>query len=275
MWLVIAGIELKTQFHRPIQQGAKREVPKETKADPQQALPMALPTATTTLVVLKTLLLAVFCIFSFLFGSFTSYSYYSKPTFNIIPCKPNSISSAPPLSSTTPTIAIASASATASADLDFYPHHQLSSSLALSSNSSSFPFCPRNFTNYCPCHDPSRELLFFTRRFFHRERHCPRTTDERLRCLVRAPSGYRKTFPWPESRDRAWFSNVPFTRLSVVKQSQNWVRVKGDHLFFPGGGTSFPTGAKDYVEMIKRVVPLRSGRVRTVLDIGCGVRVRC
>ncbi|KAI4338860.1 hypothetical protein MLD38_023869 [Melastoma candidum] len=241
-------------------------------------------TTTTSLLVLKTLLLAVFCLFSFLIGSssFTS-SSSSIPTSTFThfssPCEPNSNSNSTSTSTSTsfppppPPPTTTTTTTPASADLDFYPHHQLPSTLSPSSNSSpsSFPFCPRNFTNYSPCHDPSRELLFPTRRFFHRERHCPLTPDDKLRCLVRPSPGYRKTLPWPKSRDHAWFRNVPFTRLSVLKQSQNWVRVEGDRIFFPGGGTSFPTGAKSYVEMIKRVVPLRSGTVRTVLDIGCGV----
>ncbi|KAF3455418.1 hypothetical protein FNV43_RR00043 [Rhamnella rubrinervis] len=38
-----------------------------------------------------------------------------------------------------------------------------------------------------------------------------------------------------------------------------------------GGGTSFRQGVKGYVEEIKKVLPLTSGSIRTVLDVGCGV----
>ncbi|KAL6970803.1 hypothetical protein U1Q18_030490 [Sarracenia purpurea var. burkii] len=133
-----------------------------------------------------------------------------------------------------------------------------------------FPFCPKNFTNYCPCQDQYRQSQVNPAMFFHRERHCPDRT-ETLRCLVPGPVGYRRPFQWPKSRDYAWFKNVPFPRLTVVKKSQNWVRLDGDLLVFPGGGTSFPMGVKGYVSELDRVVPLKSGNVRTVLDIGCGV----
>lgn len=76
---------------------------------------------------------------------------------------------------------------------------------------------------------------------------------------------------WPKSRDYAWFNNVPFPRLTVFKKKQNWVRLEGDRLFFPGGGTSFAMGVKGYISEMNRIVPLKSGSVRTVLDVGCGV----
>ncbi|XP_058183733.1 probable methyltransferase PMT19 isoform X2 [Rhododendron vialii] len=152
--------------------------------------------------------------------------------------------------------------------LNFEPHHSLS--LPPKTQEDSFPFCPHNFTNYCPCQDPYRETQFNTSRFFNRERHCPKK-NETLRCLVRDPAGYRRPFLWPKSRDYAWFNNVPFPGLTVFKKKQNWVRLEGDRLFFPGGGTSFTMGVKGYISEMNRIVPLKSGSVRTVLDVGCGV----
>ncbi|XP_044478668.1 probable methyltransferase PMT19 [Mangifera indica] len=131
-----------------------------------------------------------------------------------------------------------------------------------------FKFCPSNFTNYLPCHDPSLEKNFTVERFFHRERHCP---VGRVKCLVPKPVGYRRPFGWPKSKDYAWYKNVPFKKLTVSKKSQNWVRLEGERFVFPGGGTSFPMGAKGYVDLIKKFVPLKSGKIRTVLDVGCGV----
>jgi hypothetical protein len=90
-------------------------------------------------------------------------------------------------------------------------------------------------------------------------------------CLVPRPAGYKRPFSWPKSRDYAWFKNLPFKELSEVKKTQNWVRLEGDLLVFPGGGTSFRKGVKGYVDEIKRFVPLKSGSIRTVLDVGCGV----
>lgn len=133
-----------------------------------------------------------------------------------------------------------------------------------------FGFCSENFTDYCPCHDPTRENIFPAGKRFQKERHCPETS-ERVRCLVPAPAGYRKPILWPKSRDFVWFSNVPFPQLTVYKKSQNWIRLEGDRLVFPGGGTSFRQGVKGYVEEMKKVLPLTSGSIRTVLDVGCGV----
>ncbi|TKY50548.1 methyltransferase PMT19 [Spatholobus suberectus] len=71
--------------------------------------------------------------------------------------------------------------------------------------------------------------------------------------------------------DVAWFNNVPFPKLTEYKKSQNWVALRGDRFVFPGGGTSFINGVKGYVDAISRLVPLKSGKIRTVLDVGCGV----
>ncbi|XP_068661358.1 probable methyltransferase PMT19 isoform X2 [Aristolochia californica] len=155
--------------------------------------------------------------------------------------------------------------------LDFETHHRAS----LPSNPfSDFPplnLCPENFTHYCPCQDLTRMTRLYSREnVVYKERHCPEK-GEVVRCLIPKPAGYRTPFPWPASRDLAWFANVPFKTLTVTKGSQNWVRLEGNKLVFPGGGTSFQAGVKGYVDGIRRFVPLKKGTVRTVLDIGCGV----
>lgn len=148
-------------------------------------------------------------------------------------------------------------------------------SLSLSQNNTAhknpnfyYDYCPTNFTNYCPCEDPHRQKRF--KKWERKERHCPQG-KERLRCLVERPEGYRNPFPWPESRDKAWFKNVPFTKLAEYKKSQNWIRLEGEVFVFPGGGTSFVEGVKGYVDALKQVLPLQSGSIRTALDVGCGV----
>lgn len=50
-----------------------------------------------------------------------------------------------------------------------------------------------------------------------------------------------------------WFHNVPHTELAVVKGHQNWVKVTGEYLTFPGGGTQFVRGAPHYIDMIQNV----------------------
>lgn len=50
-----------------------------------------------------------------------------------------------------------------------------------------------------------------------------------------------------------WYSNVPHTKLAEVKGHQNWVKVTGEHLTFPGGGTQFVHGALHYIDVIQEV----------------------
>ncbi|KAK7295839.1 hypothetical protein RJT34_18751 [Clitoria ternatea] len=137
---------------------------------------------------------------------------------------------------------------------------------------SHFDLCPSNYTNYCPCEDPIRQRRFPKTQLLRKERHCP-PSNERLRCLIPSPMGYQSPLPWPQSKDSAWFSNVPYPKLVEYKKSQNWIRLEGDRFVFPGGGTSFPDGVKGYVDAINGLLPLslESGHIRTVLDVGCGV----
>ncbi|RLM79313.1 hypothetical protein C2845_PM12G23130 [Panicum miliaceum] len=168
--------------------------------------------------------------------------------------------------------------------LDFSAHHAAAADEALTSAASSgsssssssasprrYPACPVRYSEYTPCEDVERSLRYPRDRLVYRERHCPASERERLRCLVPAPRGYRTPFPWPASRDVAWFANVPHKELTVEKAVQNWIRVDGDKLRFPGGGTMFPNGADAYIDDIGKIIPLHDGSIRTALDTGCGV----
>ncbi|KAI3859230.1 hypothetical protein MKX03_034634, partial [Papaver bracteatum] len=84
------------------------------------------------------------------------------------------------------------------------------------------------------------------------ERHCPRKDDPRLNCLVPPPKGYKTTIPWPKSRDKVWFSNVPYTCLVDDKGGQNWIERDNDVFRFPGGGTQFIHGADQYLNQISQ-----------------------
>ena len=46
---------------------------------------------------------------------------------------------------------------------------------------------------------------------------------------------------------------MPHTKLAVVKGHQNWVKVSGEYLTFPGGGTQFKSGAAHYIDFIEEV----------------------
>ncbi|RWR84745.1 putative methyltransferase PMT26 [Cinnamomum micranthum f. kanehirae] len=126
--------------------------------------------------------------------------------------------------------------------------------------------------DYIPCLDNLKALkkLHTTGHYEHRERHCP---EEAPTCLVPIPEGYKRPIKWPNSRDKIWYSNVPHTKLAEVKGHQNWVKVTGEHLTFPGGGTQFVHGALHYIDVIQESLPDISWgkRSRVVLDVGCGV----
>ncbi|KAL6542508.1 hypothetical protein OROMI_024110 [Orobanche minor] len=126
--------------------------------------------------------------------------------------------------------------------------------------------------DYIPCLDNLEAIkkLSSTKHYEHRERHCP---DKTPTCLVPLPEGYQRSIEWPTSREKIWYHNVPHTKLAEVKGHQNWVKVSGEYLTFPGGGTQFKHGALHYVDFIQQSVPeiAWGKRSRVVLDVGCGV----
>ncbi|KAF9687144.1 hypothetical protein SADUNF_Sadunf02G0063200 [Salix dunnii] len=125
---------------------------------------------------------------------------------------------------------------------------------------------------YVPCLDNWYVIrrLPSTKHYEHCERHCP---QEAPTCLVPIPEGYRRSVKWPKSREKIWFYNVPNTKLAEVKGHQNWVKVTGEYLTFPGGGTQFKHGALHYIDFIQDSHPdiAWGKRSRVILDVGCGV----
>ncbi|XP_028774651.1 probable methyltransferase PMT27 [Neltuma alba] len=126
--------------------------------------------------------------------------------------------------------------------------------------------------DYIPCLDNEKALkqLRSTIHYEHRERHCP---EDAPTCLVPLPKGYKTPIEWPSSRDKIWYYNVPHTLLAEVKGHQNWVKVTGEFLTFPGGGTQFIHGALHYIDFIQEAeASVAWGKqTRVVLDVGCGV----
>ncbi|KAL0923696.1 hypothetical protein M5K25_007763 [Dendrobium thyrsiflorum] len=155
------------------------------------------------------------------------------------------------------------------ANLDFNAHHQLDLKNT-SPSMEKFQPCAMKFSEYTPCEDRTRGRRFERAMLVYRERHCP-TKDELIRCLIPAPPGYKTPFKWPQSRDYAWYHNIPHKKLSVEKAVQNWIQVEGDRFRFPGGGTMFREGADAYIDDINELIPLTDGSIRTAIDTGCGV----
>ncbi|KAL1199715.1 putative methyltransferase PMT27 [Cardamine amara subsp. amara] len=127
-------------------------------------------------------------------------------------------------------------------------------------------------TDYIPCLDNEEAIMKLRsrRHFEHRERHCP---EDPPTCLVPLPEGYKESIKWPESRDKIWYHNVPHTKLAEVKGHQNWVKVTGEFLTFPGGGTQFIHGALHYIDFLQQSLKniAWGKRTRVILDVGCGV----
>ncbi|KAG8373242.1 hypothetical protein BUALT_Bualt11G0003300 [Buddleja alternifolia] len=126
--------------------------------------------------------------------------------------------------------------------------------------------------DYIPCLDNEKAIAKIHNRNHHehRERHCP---EEPPTCLVPLPKGYKRPIQWPQSRDKIWYHNVPHTSLAEYKGHQNWVKVTGEFITFPGGGTQFIHGALHYIDFLQEAVPdIAWGKhTRVVLDVGCGV----
>ncbi|XP_020582692.1 LOW QUALITY PROTEIN: probable methyltransferase PMT27 [Phalaenopsis equestris] len=126
--------------------------------------------------------------------------------------------------------------------------------------------------DYIPCLDNEKALkkVHDFKHYQHRERHCP---EESPTCLVPLPKGYKRSVEWPASRDKIWYNNVPHSKLAEVKGHQNWLKVDGEYLKFPGGGTQFIQGASQYIAYLQHSLPaIEWGKyTRVVLDVGCGV----
>ncbi|CAK8567477.1 unnamed protein product [Lathyrus sativus] len=127
-------------------------------------------------------------------------------------------------------------------------------------------------SEYIPCLDNWKAIrkLRSISHYQHRERHCP---NEVTTCLVSLPEGYRSPIRWPKSREMIWYNNAPHTKLVESKGHQNWIKVSGEYLTFPGGGTQFKYGALHYIEFIQNSLPniAWGKRSRVILDVGCGV----
>lgn len=160
---------------------------------------------------------------------------------------------------------------TSSTTLDFSAHHNVPDPPETAERVTHAPVCDVALSEYTPCEDTQRSLKFPRENLIYRERHCPEK-EEVLRCRIPAPYGYRVLPRWPESRDWAWYANVPHKELTIEKKNQNWVHFEGDRFRFPGGGTMFPRGAGAYIDDIGKLINLKDGSVRTALDTGCGVR---
>ncbi|XP_076915462.1 putative methyltransferase PMT17 [Bidens hawaiensis] len=154
-----------------------------------------------------------------------------------------------------------------SESLDFGSHHQMVIDDSLIPE---FPPCNMLYSEYTPCQDTKRGNEFDREMLKYRERHCP-SKEELLHCLIPAPPKYKLPFKWPKSRDYAWYDNIPHKELSIEKDRQNWIKVEGDRLRFPGGGTMFRHGADSYIDDINELIPLSNGTIRTAIDTGCGV----
>ncbi|KAF8107818.1 hypothetical protein N665_0116s0025 [Sinapis alba] len=126
--------------------------------------------------------------------------------------------------------------------------------------------------DYIPCLDNWQAIrkLHSTKHYEHRERHCP---EDSPTCLVSLPEGYKRSIKWPKSREKIWYNNIPHTKLAQVKGHQNWVKMSGEYLTFPGGGTQFKNGALHYIDFLQESYPdiAWGNRTRVILDVGCGV----
>ncbi|KAL9673796.1 hypothetical protein QQ045_030058 [Rhodiola kirilowii] len=211
-------------------------------------------------------LIFLLCIISYTLGAFNS---RILPSPNPTPKSTSFLKIIPSLPCTTPNTTAGGAT---TKTLDFSAHHGGGETAfdPTRSNPKPHPPCDASLSEHTPCEDPKRSLPFPREKLIYRERHCP-PQSERLQCRIPAPHGYKTPFPWPKSRELAWYANVPHKELTVEKAVQNWIRFEGDKFRFPGGGTMFPNGADAYIDDIGKLINLRDGSIRTAVDTGCGV----
>lgn len=197
------------------------------------------------------------CILSYVLGSWQNNKSPTSPsqTYNRIGCDEADSR-------------VGSSSSSSSAKLDFESHHTVN--FSQSEGIRKLPPCDMSLSEYTPCQHPPRGRKFDRNMLIYRERHCP-AKEELLLCLIPAPPKYKTPFKWPQSRDFAWYDNIPHKELSIEKAIQNWIQVEGDRFRFPGGGTMFPRGADAYIDDINELIPLTTGAIRTAIDTGCGV----
>ncbi|KAF5729815.1 methyltransferase PMT18 isoform X3 [Tripterygium wilfordii] len=202
------------------------------------------------------------CVVFYVLGVWQGSSAPTKPSevYNRIDCQPGMSANEDRSSS--------SSLSSLPVQLDFESHHRVE--MNRTSEAQKFPPCDIKYSEYTPCQDPNRGRKFDRNMLKYRERHCPKM-EELLLCLIPAPPKYKTPFKWPQSRDHAWYDNIPHKELSIEKAVQNWIQVEGDRFRFPGGGTMFPRGADAYINDINKLIPLTDGSIRTAIDTGCGV----
>ena len=65
---------------------------------------------------------------------------------------------------------------------------------------------------------------------------------------------------------------MPYDWINKQKSNQHWLIKEGEKFQFPGGGTMFPNGVGEYVDLMQDLIPgIKDGSVRTAIDTGCGV----
>ncbi|CAH9096569.1 unnamed protein product [Cuscuta europaea] len=136
--------------------------------------------------------------------------------------------------------------------------------------SSPVPSCPAGDVDHMPCEDPRINSQLSREMNYYRERHCPLPEQTPL-CLIPPPKGYRVPVRWPESLHKIWHENMPYNKMADRKGHQGWMKKEGPYFIFPGGGTMFPDGAVQYINKLKKYIPIAGGVLRTALDMGCGV----
>ena len=65
---------------------------------------------------------------------------------------------------------------------------------------------------------------------------------------------------------------MPYEWINKQKSNQHWLIKEREKFLFPGGGTMFPNGVGEYVDMMQELIPeMKDGTVRTAIDTSCGV----
>ncbi|KAL2906116.1 putative pectin methyltransferase QUA2 [Bienertia sinuspersici] len=130
-------------------------------------------------------------------------------------------------------------------------------------------YCSKEYENYVPCFNNSKNSLQL-------DRHCE--WGSRVNCLVIPPKNYRLPLKWPAGRDVIWYANVKISAQEVLTSgalTKRMMMLEEDQISFRSDSLMFD-GVEDYAHQIADMIGLRSvsdfnqAGIRSVLDIGCG-----
>ncbi|KAL6005852.1 putative methyltransferase PMT21 [Asimina triloba] len=134
-----------------------------------------------------------------------------------------------------------------------------STSVSLQVKPVRFPECNSKLQDYTPCTDPAVCSI-------------PVSIFDSLQFIFFWEPVLKRLHIAKFSMQNCVYLFLHHEKSDIQKSNQNWLRKNGEKFIFPGGGTMFPRGVGEYVNLMQELIPgMKDGTIRTALDTGCGV----